>query len=112
MRDHRRRRAAELAGDVAVTAKFAGAPWLSITEHSRQQSDREFPDADSSLQDQVPRRLRRHNVLPPVPPVATHPLPGGGTGACQPARTGRSEVHVSSNPSATTTRTARIGTGS
>jgi hypothetical protein len=49
--------------------------------------------------DQAPRHLRRHNVLPPVPPVATQPLPSGGFGTPQPARETRSEVHVSSKPS-------------
>jgi hypothetical protein len=62
--------------------------------------------------DQSPGHLRRHNVLPPVPPVATQPLPSGGFGTPQPGRETRSAVHVSSKPSMMTTRSARIGAGS
>jgi hypothetical protein len=47
------------------------------------------------------RRVLRHNVLSPVPPVAFHPLPGGGAGSRQSGRTTRSEVHLSSTPSVT-----------
>jgi hypothetical protein len=62
--------------------------------------------------DQASRPLRRHNVLPPVPPVATQPLPGGGFDTLQRVGETRSQVHVSSKRLMTTTRSARIGAGS